>query len=318
MNPTISVLMPVYNQEKYVAETIESVLSQTFMDYEFLIVDDGSKDGSADIIKAYAAKDSRIKAFYEKNSGKCNATNFLLSEAKGEWSALIDADDLMLPERLEKQLNYHKAHPTVEATSCHCFTIDEKGKPMGVQVFPGLTNEEEVEKVRKENGLVMCAFTGMMISTALFKKIGGLRSQFWPSEDFEVSNRIVESGAKLVILQEFLMKYRLHTSSITQTNPFNMFLMDAYVRRCISDRRQGRAELTLQEFKKIREKDSAWIKFKRRWLEYSKIYHRRATFAFHSKRFVNFSWLILISSILSPSYVYKTLFNRVKNRSLAS
>src|SRR3712207_5201276 len=100
MEPLVSVILPVYNQEKYVAETIESVLAQTFREFEFIILDDGSTDNSALIIRQYAAQDSRIIPLFQSNSGRCVATNNAVSAARGPWCALLDADDVMLPDRL--------------------------------------------------------------------------------------------------------------------------------------------------------------------------------------------------------------------------
>ncbi|HEX9152619.1 MAG TPA: glycosyltransferase family A protein, partial [Flavobacterium sp.] len=104
--PLVSVIMPVYNQEQYLIETIESVLAQTLKDFEFIILDDGSTDQSAQIIRRYAELDKRINAFFYSNSGKCVSTNFLVNQAKAKYCAFLDADDVMLPERLERQISF--------------------------------------------------------------------------------------------------------------------------------------------------------------------------------------------------------------------
>lgn len=93
MNPLISIIVPVYNGDKYLSRCVDSILSQTFQDFELLLVDDGSKDISSDICDNYAAKDQRIKVFHKKNGGVSSARNIGLNHAKGEWIAFIDADD---------------------------------------------------------------------------------------------------------------------------------------------------------------------------------------------------------------------------------
>lgn len=93
MNPLISIIVPVYNGDKYLSRCVDSILSQTFQDFELLLVDDGSKDISSDICDNYAAKDQRIKVFHKKNGGVSSARNIGLNYAKGEWIAFIDADD---------------------------------------------------------------------------------------------------------------------------------------------------------------------------------------------------------------------------------
>lgn len=94
MKPEVSVLMSVYNGERWLAESIESVLNQTFTDFEFLIVNDGSTDGSGEIINRYAEQDSRIHVFDKPNTGLADSLNYGIARAKGEWIARIDADDV--------------------------------------------------------------------------------------------------------------------------------------------------------------------------------------------------------------------------------
>lgn len=107
MNGKVSIIMPNYNCERFLEETINSVLAQTYKNWELLIVDDCSIDNSVKIIKNYCEKDVRIKLFTnEKNSGAAASRNLALREATGKWIAFLDSDDLWLPEKLEKQLNF--------------------------------------------------------------------------------------------------------------------------------------------------------------------------------------------------------------------
>jgi len=110
--PKVTVLMPVYNGEKYLNEAIDSILGQTFKDFKFLIINDGSTDGTADILKSY--KDSRIKVTNnEKNIGLTKSLNKGLKMAKSEYIARMDADDISLPTRLQKQVEFMDSHPKV-------------------------------------------------------------------------------------------------------------------------------------------------------------------------------------------------------------
>ena len=112
--PLVSVIMPVYNGEKWLAEAIESILAQTFSDFEFLIVDDGSGDRSAEIIRSYELSDERIRFIQlESNVGKAVAKNHAMKEAKGEYFTFMDCDDLCAPERLEKQVSAMRANPEI-------------------------------------------------------------------------------------------------------------------------------------------------------------------------------------------------------------
>ena len=175
MAPFVSVIMPVYNQENYVAETIESVLAQTYPDFEFIILDDGSTDKSAEVIRKYAATDKRIETLFETNRGRSGATNYLTSIANTSWCILLDADDTMLPDRLEKQVSFHLANPHVSASSAHMYLMDEKGKRFGVSKYPYLKTAEECIESRENKQLVFCYVGVLLFSKESFLNSGGFR-----------------------------------------------------------------------------------------------------------------------------------------------
>lgn len=106
--PQVSIITPCYNASRFISQTIDSVLSQTFTDWEMIIVDDGSKDDSSDIVEKYVKKDSRIRLIQQPNGGSANARNHGIREATGRYIALLDADDLWLPQFLEKQIEFMK------------------------------------------------------------------------------------------------------------------------------------------------------------------------------------------------------------------
>jgi glycosyltransferase involved in cell wall biosynthesis len=123
----VSIITPAYNAEKYISQTIDSVLAQTYPNWEMLIVDDGSKDGSAAIVKQYAEKDNRIKYFFQPNTGSAAARNNGIRRAEGRYIALLDADDLWEPEFLESQLNLMKQTGGLLVYASHK-RIDENNK----------------------------------------------------------------------------------------------------------------------------------------------------------------------------------------------
>src|SRR5215203_6071210 len=104
--PTVSVVVPVYNTERYIAETINSILKQTFTDFELIVIDDGSTDGSPEILRELAAKDSRIRLTIRENRGIVRTRNELLEQCRGRYMAVNDSDDLSMPDRLAKQVAY--------------------------------------------------------------------------------------------------------------------------------------------------------------------------------------------------------------------
>ena len=132
--PLVSVVMPVYNTEKYVGEAIESILGQTFSDFEFIIVDDGSRDRSPAIIRDYERSDERIRCLrLERNAGTAAAKNHGIAAATGEFIAGMDSDDVSLPERLGKQLEFLRANPDIGAVGAPRFGC----KPR-LEALPGL------------------------------------------------------------------------------------------------------------------------------------------------------------------------------------
>ncbi len=128
--PSISVLMPVYNTERYVAEAIESILAQTFGDFEFIIVNDGSTDDSLAILRRYEQQDQRIRLITRPNTGIVGALNDGLALARAELVARMDADDVSLPERLGKQRDFMSSHPGCVAMSTAYTIMDPDGLEM--------------------------------------------------------------------------------------------------------------------------------------------------------------------------------------------
>ena len=126
--PKISVVMPVYNGEKYLREAIESILDQTYQDFEFIMVNDASTDGSGSILSEFANLDQRIRILTnESNLGIAGATNRGIAQARGEYIALMDQDDISLPERFEKQVEFLSNHPDISVLGTNSIILEEDG-----------------------------------------------------------------------------------------------------------------------------------------------------------------------------------------------
>lgn len=309
--PILSVILPVYNQENYLKETVESILNQSFKDFELLIMDDGSTDSSAMIIRQFELKDKRIKAYFGINGGKSFVTNQLVEKANSDWCVFLDADDVMLPERIEKQYRFHIANPFADASSCDCYYINEKGDMFGTQRYHGLSTIEDF-KISSGKGLITCSYTGLMISKKVFIETGGLVSKFEPCEDFEFFNRLADRGYILLIIPVVLMKYRIHATAITVKKPLLVLEMVLFVEHCIQLRRSGKPEITFNEFEKMQTGKPWWKKLNRKRFAYSMIYFRNAGFSILSKKYGAFIWQITFSLVLSPAYVFKKVLNNLK------
>src|SRR5580700_3628902 len=141
LNPVVSVLMPVFNAQKYLALAVESVLDQTFREFELIAVDDGSSDGSSGILEEFARQDTRVRVISRPNTGIVGALNDALAVARGELLARMDSDDVCLPGRFEAQVKYMREHPEVVLAGTQVMVIDEDGD--SIAPLRGLVLEHE-------------------------------------------------------------------------------------------------------------------------------------------------------------------------------
>ncbi|PWB18335.1 glycosyltransferase family 2 protein, partial [Flavobacterium sp. HTF] len=200
-NPKITVLMPVYNCELYIKETVDSILNQTFTDFEFLIIDDASTDKTVDIIKTY--NDSRIKLIVKPvNTGYTNSLNYGLKIAKGEYIARMDGDDISFPERFAKQVSLLDANPEIIL----CGTLYQIIGTEKVCNHP--LNYEEI-KVKLISGCYI-AHPTVMFRKSVFESYNlQYDTNMEPAEDHELWSRLIFLG-KVVNIDEVLLWYRVH------------------------------------------------------------------------------------------------------------
>ena len=212
-NPKISVLMPAYNAEKFIAEAIESILAQTFIDFEFIIINDGSEDRTAEIVRAY--KDPRI-AFIDhaKNQGLVAVLNQGLDMARGEYVARMDADDIAYPERFAKQVEFMDANPHVGLVSSNARIFGDRYGALGDKRNKLLSNPEFPGVLDWFRGCRVI-HPSVMLRKKVFEKYN-LRydPDYVACEDYELWSRAARY-MKIANIQEVLLNYRLHDSSIT-------------------------------------------------------------------------------------------------------
>lgn len=207
--PIISVLMPVYNGEKYLREAIDSILQQTFPDFELIICDDSSTDSSANIIHSY--RDSRIKIIYnETNLGIVKTRNRLFHEASGEYVSIMDCDDIACPQKLEKQLDFLKNHPDYGLCGTWSKKINEQHHTVGYIQMPEQDTDIRI------NLLFQSSFVQ---SSVMIKKTLGehlyYRDEFPVAEDYDLWERL-SHHTLMHNIPEFLLFYRWHEENISQ------------------------------------------------------------------------------------------------------
>jgi glycosyltransferase involved in cell wall biosynthesis len=211
--PRISVIMPVYNVQEYLAQTIESVLNQSYTDFELICIDDCSTDQSLSILKSYKKKDDRIIIITnEQNLGAAATRNRALDIAIGEFVALQDSDDYSHPDRFRIQLNYMDTHPDIIALGSGMIVVDEKNKVRKyIQNF-------------QEDILIRChvLFTNPISNPTFFIRIDAIKisgqynNNFKRSQDYELMSRLLPIG-NFANLPDYLVYYRRREGQLSGT-----------------------------------------------------------------------------------------------------
>ena len=211
-SPEVTVLMSVYNCEKYVKQSVDSILGQTFANFEFLIFDDGSTDKTFEILQSF--KDSRIRLVKnEKNEGIIKTMNKGIDMGKGTFVARMDGDDISFPKRLEKQVNYLKSNPAVALVAAKIITIDNEGIEQGYWGDDILAIAEEQIRNILPNENCIAQSTVMIRRDVLAKYKYALKQK--DSEDWDLWLRLASAGEPIHKIDEVLVKYRIHAESVT-------------------------------------------------------------------------------------------------------
>jgi glycosyltransferase involved in cell wall biosynthesis len=275
-SPEISVLMSVRNGHPHLARAVASILAQTFSDFEFVIVDNASDDGSAEYVDAVARRDARIALLRnERDLGHSGGLNRGLAECRGEWVARMDADDVAMPGRLARQLAFVRENPDVEATSCVAWYIDGAGRRAGRTVVL-LATREDFERFRRENVPIALLHPGAFIRRSLFQSLGGYRGEFDPANDVDLWCRIADRH--LILTQpEPLMEYRIHGASVSASKFEHGRLKQLWARDSMIARRAGQAEPSWEQFLAGRRAAPWWTRLDRwRRMNAKRLYRQAA------------------------------------------
>jgi len=211
-SPLVSVIIPAYNVAAYLPATIGSVLAQTYPSVEIVVVDDGSTDDTADVLAPYA-QERKIIFLRQANAGVAAARNAALRVAKGEFVALLDADDLFMPKKIERQVAYLMAHPACDVSCCDIFHFFD-GEPeklfrfggvdySGDDVFPNLLRRSFINPL-----------TVVMRRSAV-DRIGFFNERYHGTEDYDFFLRLAYAGARFEHLAETLGKYRMRRDGLS-------------------------------------------------------------------------------------------------------
>jgi glycosyltransferase involved in cell wall biosynthesis len=207
--PKVSVLLPIYNAEAFLREAVESILAQTFSDFELLAINDGSTDHSREILTSFS--DSRLKIIdNDGNRGLIYTLNRGIEHAKGEFIARMDADDIALPERLALQIRFLDENPNVALVGGQTELIDSYSKSFKLCQLPQ-THDEIITKIFTANCFV---HPSVLFRANVIRNLGGYREEALHAEDYDLWLRIIEHY-DVANLAEILVRYRIHSNQVS-------------------------------------------------------------------------------------------------------
>jgi hypothetical protein len=209
--PTVSVVMSVFNGERFLQEAVDSILSQSFCDFELIAIDDGSTDRSASILDYYRDCDARVRVYHEEHSGLVKSLNRGCELARGKYIARMDADDVASKNRLALQIDFMEAHSEIGIVGGSVEWINATGESLYISTNPTEDSEIKADLLGRR-----CAFwhPTVLLRREVFVKAGGYRCAVIGAEDYDFWLRIAEDF-KLANLETVLVKYRIHSSQVS-------------------------------------------------------------------------------------------------------
>ena len=241
-SPAITVAMSVYNGERFLSEAIESVLAQSWRDFEFLLLDDGSNDGSLAIMQRFAALDPRIRVIARENRGLVASLNQLLAEAQAPLIARMDADDVCLPERFARQIGFFAANPQHGVVGSLTDDIDERGQPYAmVPANHPLTHAAFLERIESCGQLL--AHPTVMYRRDVVLSVGGYHAAFRHCEDYDLWLRLAHQ-TRIANLPEQLLRYRHYADQVSNRHALEQQIGVAVSHVAYQERMAGRPDPT--------------------------------------------------------------------------
>jgi glycosyltransferase involved in cell wall biosynthesis len=215
MNPKVSVIIPTYNRAKILPRTIESVLNQTFKDFELIIVDDGSTDNTKQTVGEFQKRDSRVKYIWQENFGApAGPKNTGIKNAKGKYIAFLDDDDEWLPEKLERQIKlFSNSSGNLGFVGCNILVVEEKTKKIIKKLkMPSYPKEIFLKKLLEGNFIFTSS--SILIKREVLNKVGLFDTNLKYADDWDLWLRISENFS-FDFVPEYLLKYYIHQKGIT-------------------------------------------------------------------------------------------------------
>jgi glycosyltransferase involved in cell wall biosynthesis len=236
VTPEISVVLPVYNAARYLGAAIQSILEQDRCDFELLVIDDGSEDGSLQIARGFE-HDPRVRVIPQPWRGLVAVLNLGTAEARGEFIARMDADDISVPGRLARQVAFLHSNPSIAAVGSAVQLIDAEGAVVG-RLIPRLSAAEIREALLSGSALF---HPTVMLRRQALVDIGGYRAAFVAAEDYDLWLRLSEQ-AELANVSDVLLHYRVHEEQVSSRKACQQILSRLAAQLSAAARRQGQPD----------------------------------------------------------------------------
>lgn len=298
---SVSVVIPAYNAARYLGEAIESVLRQTHEAFELIVIDDGSKDATAEVALRYAESDPRVAVRSRPNRGVAPTLDEGLHAARHPLVAIMHADDVMLPTRLERQVAFLDEHPEVAAASSFVHYIGPDGRRLGT--YRSVLTDPAVVRAKFDAGQVVAMHhPAAMLRREAALAVGGYREGFTVTEDIDLWVRLLEAGHGVLVQPEYLLEYRMHGTSASVSQALKMARETRWVMACSAARRAGRREPTFAEHLATEAAAPATTRWRRAAEDRGQVHYKAAVFAYANRDLPGVLRHLALSTVWRPGY----------------
>jgi GT2 family glycosyltransferase len=296
----ISAIMAAYNVNDFIAPAIESILNQTYPEFELIIIDDGSTDTTLETIKLYVKKDHRIRLIQSEHLGAPSARNLGINEAKYSWIAIMDADDVALPERFERQIEATKTNPKVVVWGTYAHHISSTGEIISV-VRQGVVNKEDFYESWHGGHIPFVINPTALLKKNVLLAAGGYDPKYQFVEDLDLFARMANYGPILAIPEPLLL-YRIHSKSESMQKFFKQKQLARYIVARHRSHISGEKEPDLDQFTLDYQQQPLLPKIERQVRTLGQFWYRSAGLYFAEKNYLQAGWYLLIAIASNPSY----------------
>ena len=302
----ISIILSVFNGDKYLKYAIESILNQTFIFFDFIIVDNGSTDNTPKILEEFRGKDPRVKVItLSKTLTYAEGRARGIMASKTDWFALMDADDISMKERIESQIKFINSSniENLGAVGTWGEYINRDGKVLGM-MKTGPTTLPIFNRMYKNNEAIILIDPSSLINKEAFLKSGGYRKKMNPPCDLDLWYRLSENGYAIITIPQILFQYRVHAASNSVKKTMFQRKITHYVNYNMRLRRQNKLEITREEyFEKVW--SSIFYKFPRFYNDFVMTLYKKSAFNYAEYKYINFICFALLTFLLNPKYLLK-------------